>query len=150
MFSVARCERQFGGAPVVGRSISLPNWGTLPAMAESPTSNVLRPTCFRRRNQIAGGTPLIWGSCYPLDEGCGARCNARCRSSACLRRPVVPSTYDSRLSTSSGNTPCLFTRWFRKSSQSTVAGHEESCEWLGETLVMGRLGCCVIEQVSQC
>lgn len=74
-------------------------------------------------------------------------CKARCRSSACLRRPVVPSTYDLRSSMSSGSTPRVLTRWLRKSSQLVDAGHEESCEWDCETPLMGRLGCRVIEQV---
>ena len=118
-------------------------------MAESPTSSVVRPamTCFRRRSQLQGGTPPIWGSCYSLEEGVGARCSAWCRSSACLRRPVVPSACDFKSSTSSSRSQCTLTRWFRKSSQSADSGHEESCEWCGETLVMGRLGCRLIEQV---
>jgi len=48
---------------------------------------------------------------------------------------------------SSASTPCVLTRWLRKSSQSTDAGHEESCECCSETSVLGRLGCGVIEQV---
>ena len=49
---------------------------------------------------------------------------------------------------SSGSTPWVLTRWFRKSSQSADAGHEESCEWCSETLVMGRLGFRVIEHAD--
>jgi hypothetical protein len=77
------------------------------------------------------------GSCYPREDCGGARCNTRCRSSACLRRPVVPSRYDLRSSMSSCRSLCVLTRWFRNSSQSTDAGHKESCEWCRETSVMG-------------
>jgi hypothetical protein len=58
------------------------------------------------------------GSRYPFEECSGPSCSARCRSSACLRRPAAPSTYDSRSSMSFSGSLCVVTRCFRRSSQS--------------------------------